>query len=112
MWDMRRRINTQNLPNEKTVVYFLYPEAHMSRRQWWLVMESGEIDLCLVDPGLDVDLRVTTSVDIMTGIWMGDMSYGEALQKGYLKVEGPAKLRNRLPTWLMLSTFAEIERQL
>jgi len=111
MWDMRRRIDSPSLGGEKVVVYFLYHDAPMSRRQWWLVMDRDEIDLCLVDPGVAPDVRVMTTVNTMTGIWMGDISFGAAVQKGDLQLEGPTKLRSRLPSWLKLSTFADIERQ-
>lgn len=111
MWDMRRRIDSQTIPDERIVVQFLYPDAPIRRRLWWLILDGKEIDLCLVDPGLESQLQVTTSVKVMTGIWMGDLSYGMALQQGDLTVSGPNELRTRLPSWLRLSTFAEIDRR-
>ncbi len=112
MWDMRRRIDFSQLPKERVVVHFLYPDAPVSRRRWWLVLQCDEADLCLVDPGLEIDLTVTTSVRTMTGIWMGDVSFGTALQNRDLQIEGPVSLRSRLPAWLRLSTFAEVERRI
>jgi len=110
MWDMRRRIDLQQMPKEKVVVHFQYHDAPIKRRRWWLVINDSEVDLCLVDPGIEPDLHVTTTVDIMTGIWMGDVSYGAALQTRDLQIDGPAELRTRLPSWLRLSVFAEVER--
>lgn len=110
MWDMRRRIRQESLPDGKTVVQFVYQDARQGRNLWWLVMDRVEIDLCLVHPGRDADLVVTTTLAVMTGIWMGDRSMGEALQKGEVKVEGDAKLRSQLPGWLKLSTLAEVDR--
>ncbi|HZO88892.1 MAG TPA: helix-turn-helix domain-containing protein [Chthonomonadaceae bacterium] len=111
MWDMRRRIDYHQLPEERVVVYFQYHDAPVSRRHWWLVLNHDEADLCLVDPGIEPDLYVTTDVRTMTGIWMGDLSYGSALQTQALKIEGPQGLRNRLPSWLRLSVFADVERR-
>jgi hypothetical protein len=111
MWDMRRRINYQQLPEEQVVVYFEYQDAPMGRRRWWLVLNHREADLCLVDPGLEPDLSVMTDVRTMTSIWMGDLSYGSALQMQTLKIEGPREIRNRLPSWLQLSVFADVERR-
>ncbi len=110
MWDMRRRIEFIRVPEERIVVQFLYPDAPLNRRNWWLILSRTEADLCLVDPGLESHLLATTRVSVMTDIWMGDLSYGTALQTGELKVEGPAELRTKLPTWLKLSSFADIER--
>ncbi|BDI28461.1 HxlR family transcriptional regulator [Capsulimonas corticalis] len=112
MWDMRRRIDHQQLPEGRIVVHFQYHDAPIARRRWWLVLDRGEVDLCLVDPGLEPDLCLTTSVQTMTSIWMGDLSYGTALQTRDLTLDGPANLRPRLSAWLRLSVFAEVERQL
>ncbi len=111
MWDMRRRVDHQQLPEERVVVHFEYHDAPMNRRRWWLVINRDEADLCMVDPGLEPNLYVTTSVSTMIDIWMGDLSYGAALQTRALQIEGPAALRTRLPSWLRLSTFAEVERR-
>jgi DNA-binding HxlR family transcriptional regulator len=111
MWDMRRRIDYHQLPEEQVVVHFQYHDAPRGRQRWWLVLNHDEADLCLVDPGLEPDLYVTCDVRTMTGIWMGDQSYGSALQARDLQIEGPAALRTRLPSWLRLSVFADVERR-
>jgi DNA-binding HxlR family transcriptional regulator len=112
MWDMRRRIDHPLLPDKRVVVQFLYHDAPASRRRWWLVLSRDEAELRPDDPGLAPDLCVTTDVRTMTGIWMGDLSYGTALQTRALQIEGPAELRNRLFSWLRLSLFADVERRL
>jgi DNA-binding HxlR family transcriptional regulator len=111
MWDMRRRIDHQQVPDRRVVVQFMFNDAPAKERRWWLVLEEGEADLCLVDPGLASEVLVTTDVRTMTAIWMGDMSYGLALQTKSLEIDGPAELRNRFPRWLQLSTFADVERR-
>lgn len=111
MWDMRRRIDLQQLPEERVVVHFQYQDAPIKQKLWWLVLQQDEADLCLVDPGLEPDLYVTTDVRTMTSIWMGDLSYGTALQTKALQIEGPQEMRSRLPAWLRLSIFAEVERR-
>ncbi len=111
MWDVRRRIDNRRLPDSRVVVHFLYPDAPLNRRRWWLILNRDESDLCLIDPGLDSDLTVTSSVSTMTGIWMGDRSYGEAVQSGDLQIVGPPKLRSELPSWLRLNVFADVERR-
>lgn len=112
MWDMRRRIDSRQLPAQRVVVYFLYHDAPTRHKQWWLVLNPDDIDLCLIDPGFEPDLCVTTDVRTMIGIWMGDLSYGAALQTQAMKIDGPQELRTRLPSWLRLSMFAEVERRI
>lgn len=109
MWDMRRRIDHQKLPDRRVVVHFLYHDAAKNRRSWWLILDNNEADLCVVDPGLVPDLHVSTQVGTMMDIWMGDLSFGQALQTGDLEITGPSKLRSRLPSWLQLNFFADTE---
>lgn len=111
MWDMRRRIDHGKLPEGRTVVQFVYQDAPTGRRAWWFLLTPSDVDLCVIDPGIDADLVVTTSIETMTDIWMGDRSMGEAIGAGDLRIEGPAELRRRLPTWLLLSNLAEVERR-
>jgi len=72
MWDMRRKLRAVPPPERRTVIQFLYPDLPLSRRHYWLVVEpQGEVDLCSVDPGFEVDLYVSTDLRTMTAIWMG-----------------------------------------
>jgi len=111
MWDMRRRIDQNHLPDERVVVQFEYHDAPIAYRQFWLVMDKNDVDLCFVDPGFEPDLYVRSDVRTMVGIWMGDLSYGSALQSHALTLDGPKELRNSLPGWLRLSIFADTERR-
>ena len=56
MWDMRRNLAPSPLPDRRCTVEFVYPELGEGRKSWWLVIDGGEVDLCSVDPGYEVDL--------------------------------------------------------
>lgn len=112
MWDVRRRIETDSLPDERVVARFAFPlQPEEKLRLWWLVLDRPEVDLCLEDPGHDVDLWIETDVRTLTGVWLGDRSWGEALRSGALEVVGPTELRRSFPDWLGLSLFAPVERR-
>jgi len=111
MWDMRRGIDTRPLPSRRSVIQFQYPERPASERAYWLVVEaSGEVDLCSVDPGFDVDLYVTCDLRTMTAIWMGLDNVRVAVAADRLKLVGDRELIAKMQTWLGLSPFAKIER--
>ena len=50
MWDMRRHLNPAPLPAKRCTIQFQYPELPQSKRNWWLVIDSGAVDLCGFDP--------------------------------------------------------------
>lgn len=110
LWDMHRRIDTEQAPSGRTVVRLTFlaePEDH--RDFWLIVTPERTVDVCWKDPGHPVDLVVRTDVRTMTGIWMGDFRFAEALRRGEVELEGPSRLRRSFPEWLGLSLFAGVE---
>ncbi len=105
MWDMRRNFKPLPLPDRRTVIQFLYRELPQSKRNWWLVVESGgEVDLCSSDPGFDVDLYVSTDLRTMTAIWMGLTTVAKA--GSMITFSGSRNIAGKMQSWLGLSPFA------
>lgn len=109
MWDIRRNIQTEQLPASRTVVYFEFADAKKGMNRWWLVAEHGEVDLCLEDPGHDVDLTVLTDLRCFTRVWMGDISLASARSSGKVKLEGQGRLKQTMLQWLGASPFAGVK---
>lgn len=108
MWDMRRNINPEPMPERRCTIEFLYQGAPPDQRAWWLVIAPGEgVDLCHVDPGYDVDLYVASDVKTMTAIWMGHDTVRKAVQGGQVKLTGDRALARDMQKWLGLSPFAK-----
>ena len=113
MWDIRRRVNTDRLPDRRVVVQFDFravPKRLQSQATFWLILERSEVDVCLKDPGFETDLVVTADLRALTSAWMGDIRLGDAMRSGLVRVEGPTALVRAFPGWLALSGFAEVER--
>lgn len=106
MWDMRRNLNPKPLPPKRCTVFFHYPDLEGPRRFWWLVIEKGDVDLCLIDPGHEVDVTVKSSLRVMTAIWMGHTTTKAETEAGRLDVNGDPVIARSLDRWLGLSPFA------
>lgn len=107
MWDMRRNLNTDPVPQERTVIEFVFSDLPQSQRKWWLIVEEDRaVDLCHVDPGLDVDLYATVDLRTMTEIWMGLRTVQNAVDQKNLLLVGPSDLIDNMQAWLGLSPFA------
>lgn len=106
MWDMRRNLNVSPLPRGQQVIQFTYPDVAPPRREWWLVVEDGAVDLCQFDPGFPVDLYVECGLETMTAIWMGLTTVAAEREAGRLEVEGAGHLARSMQRWLGLSPFA------
>lgn len=110
MWDMRRNLKPNVMPERRITIQFRYPRLERGQRTWWLVVDKaaahGPVDLCMLDPGHEVDLYVVTDLRTMTAVWMGITSVREAVGSGRLRLSGPPELTGRIDEWLGLSAFA------
>lgn len=108
MWDMRRNLDTEPVPADRTVIEFIYPELPASQRRWWLIVEPDRsVDLCHIDPGFDTDLYVSVDLRTMTEIWMGLKTVTRAVGEGKLIIVGRSDLADSMQAWLGLSPFAK-----
>jgi DNA-binding HxlR family transcriptional regulator len=109
MWDMKRRVRPEEIPDRRVVVAFEFRDVTKARRRWWLVSEGSAVDLCVTDPGYEVDLLISTDLRTMTAVWVGDAKLGQAIESGKLEVQGPHQLSTKLGSWLGLSPFATVK---
>nr|WP_198021863.1 helix-turn-helix domain-containing protein [Algiphilus aromaticivorans] len=115
MWDMRRNLKPDALPERRITIQFLYPKLERGQRKWWLVVDKtaahGPVDLCMIDPGHEIDVHVVTDLRTMTAVWMGITSIREAVDSGQLRLNGAPELTGRIEEWLGLSAFAAERKQ-
>jgi DNA-binding HxlR family transcriptional regulator len=109
MWDLRRRLDLEQLPEARTIVMFWFRDLAAKRSRYWLRVERPELELCLTNPGFEVALTVETTLRTMVDVWMGQREVQEALSSGAIELSGPARLARGFPKWLLLSHFAHVE---
>jgi len=107
MWDMRRSLDLTPMLPRRCTIQFHYPELPLSRQHFWLVIDNRLVDLCIVDPGYEVDLFVECSLRTMTAIWMGLTNVQAELDAGRLELSGDRMLARSMQQWLGLSPFAK-----
>ncbi|MGB3147445.1 MAG: helix-turn-helix domain-containing protein [Paracoccaceae bacterium] len=111
MWDMRRNIAPRAMPRARCTIQFLYPELTAGDRNWWLVIEDGDVDLCKIDPGHEVDILIKSSLRAMTAIWMGMTTVRDELAARRIEIDGESGLVRSIDKWLGLSHFAPLPRK-
>ena len=113
MWNVRRRIAPDLLPERRLVVSFRFsgaPSSYRGSRAFWLLLERGQVDVCVEDPGFEVDVYVEADLAAMTAVWLGDIPLESAVRAGDIRMTGPRALTKAFPSWLMLSHFARVPR--
>lgn len=106
IWEMERGVRPKFFGAGRTVVNLHLSDQPTGKRDWWFVNEDGALELCLDDPGYDVDLYLTATLPDMIRIWRGDLSLTRAQEEGRFEAHGPTRLKRALRAWLKLSPFA------
>lgn len=94
VWGMRRQIDPAELPARRFVIRFEFsgvPKRQRNRRYWWLVLQPDDIEVCLKDPLLPVDVVVAADLGAFTRVWMGHLGLPEALAAGAVTFTGPER---------------------
>lgn len=107
MWDMRRSLDLTPMPPHRCTIQFHFPELSDIRQNYWLVIDGRVVDLCLSDPGYEVDLFVECSLRTMTTVWMGLANVQSELDAGRMELSGDKTLARSMQQWLGLSPFAK-----
>ena len=107
MWNVRRKIDLRLFPARRSVVQFIFSDQAPDMRHYWLIARPGcEADLCVNDPGFDVDLFVESPLKTLTSVWMGWSPLRSALDRGDIYLSGDAALAASIDRWMVLSSFA------
>jgi DNA-binding HxlR family transcriptional regulator len=111
IWALQRSVRPEAFGQARTTVELRFPEQPKAKQRWWFVNEGRAADLCLDNPGYEVDLYLTVSLADMILIWRGDLPLRRAIDQGRLQADGGAAARRALPRWLGVSTLAHVASQ-
>ena len=105
MWDIHRFLLTKHLPVRRTVLKVEFTDLR-AMRHWWLIVQDGEVDVCLDDPGYEVDVWIACTLLTLTQVFMGDLSIASAQAAGRIRLDGNGQLVRDMPHWFGLMPFS------
>ncbi len=108
MWDLQRRLQTEHLPDGETVICFIFAELG-SFKNWWMVVNDDNVDLCTQDPGKDVDIYINSTVRALAEVWKGDVPLKKAIASGGIKTHGVRVLERSISKWLGLCLYKDVQ---
>ncbi|TRX56676.1 winged helix-turn-helix transcriptional regulator [Thalassomonas sp. M1454] len=101
---LKRSIVPNKLPGSSTIIKFNFTDVSQYSH-WWIVVNNNDVDLCVKDPGKDVDVYFTTKVKTMVEIWMGEITYKQAIKQQALSIVGYKALTSNVSVWMNNSVF-------
>lgn len=108
LWWMRDRVHKERLPRRRVVVEFAF---HGPRRyNYWLVLQPTDVSICLTHPGYEVDVLVTAKLAVLYKVWLGRMSFTEAVREQQVDLNTTPSLERNFPRWFAWSPVADAVR--
>ncbi len=98
--------------HKKYTLQFHCPEEKVKKPNLWITINNNVSDFCLIDPGFEIDLLITSNVTSLASVHLGDASMDQELRAGNIKLQGNTNLKNSINRWFGLSKFAQVERHL
>jgi DNA-binding HxlR family transcriptional regulator len=106
MWWMHKRVNADQLPDERVVVQFNFHGPQQDT--FWLVMTCADTTLCLIDPGYEINLLVRAELATFFKLYAGRISYHEAVDSDAVQIDGAPRLIRAFPSWFQWSAAAAV----
>lgn len=106
---LERSIDPAPLLGREVVVKLRFDDLR-EQQDFWLVVRKDRVELCVVDPGRDVDVFIEGSTTTLHDLYMGDRSYRAAIDHGDLSIVGDPSLVRSFGRWFKLSLFADAPR--
>ncbi len=111
LWSMHTRLNTSLMPPGRTVLEFNFSGAPGDCQRFWLINDNGSVDMCLKDPGYEVDIRVTSDLRLFIEAWRGIRNLKKEIYMQRIQVTGMSDMIRQFPDWLALSSLASHPRK-
>ncbi|HEX6237372.1 MAG TPA: winged helix-turn-helix transcriptional regulator [Acidimicrobiales bacterium] len=103
LWWVKGRIDRSRMPDRIVVLQFVFTD-HPNR--YWLVIEPGDVSVCLTDPGFEIDVTITSDLSTMFQVWLGRIPLLEAVRDERVQVDGTPGLVRSFARWFQLSPIA------
>lgn len=110
LWWMRDRVYTERLPQARVVVEFAFRSTRRRRSTYWLILERSDVSVCLKHPGFETDVLVTADLAVFYQVWLGRMTFAEALHDQRIELDAVPALMRDFPRWFAWSPTAEAVR--
>jgi DNA-binding HxlR family transcriptional regulator len=104
MWEVRRMaVNSGRQVSQRRVAQFHLEGVPVKNRFYWLVFEPEDIDVCVKDPGYEVDIWIHADIRTLIEIRVGYRSLTSAIEEESLQLDGESAEIAAFPNWFDLS---------
>lgn len=93
------QLDRSALPDGRVVVHFQFPDEVPGNRNFWMLIQHGDAELCATDPGGEPDLRVVAESEAFIDWHRGVLPWSVAVRRRAITITGSRALVRAFPTW-------------
>ncbi|MEM7442163.1 MAG: helix-turn-helix domain-containing protein [Pseudomonadota bacterium] len=108
IWGLEYCVDPEAFGPLRTVVQLEFTDQPDHKSRFWFLNEDGTKELCVSDPGFDIDLYLAATLRDMIHVYRGDITVSAAIENGKLEVIGSRQVASKLASWLNLGPLAEV----
>jgi len=104
LWWMRDGVYKDRLPAGRVVAEILF--RGLAQAHYWLILRPEDVSLCLQHPSYEVDVFVRADLSALYQVWVGRITWAQALYDQRIEILATPSLARVFPTWFALSPVA------
>jgi DNA-binding HxlR family transcriptional regulator len=108
LWWMHDRVIMERLPDQRIVIQFDF--YGQRRESLWLLIADDDVSVCLTNPGYEVNVVVTADLSVFYQLWLGHISYREAISEYGVKIDAAPAYVRAFHRWFSWSPVAPTVR--
>jgi len=98
MWRLRNDVQRSKLPPDRVAIQYHF-RVPRKTGNFWLILTTADVTLCLTDPGYTIDVLVTAELAVFYKLYWGRITYDQAIRDFGVRVEGTPQLVRAFPGW-------------
>jgi hypothetical protein len=92
------------LPSRDTSIRFDLTDVREEPSRY-VHVRDGTVQVCDTDLGFEIDVHITSTLDVMTRVWYGEVGMTNAIGDRQIKVDAAPAYCRRIKRWLRISSF-------
>ena len=109
LWSMEKDVRPEAFSHSPAVVEVEFTDQPEAKRHWWFLNHDNCSELCLQEPGHEVDVYVQCKLPDLIHVWRGDIELDTALATDRVVTYGKREACRELRHWLGLSPLAGVK---
>jgi DNA-binding HxlR family transcriptional regulator len=102
--DLAGGINLNELPSCDVTIQLNLTDIG-SAPAGYIHVRNGQVQTCDTELGFDIDVCITSTLDVMTRVWYGEIDISAAVRSDRIKVDAAPVYQRSIKRWLGISSF-------